>query len=108
MGFALRGVFWLQGDRDVAAAPGAYGCRLRALISSWRDRWGIGEFAFVAVEAAPGASAALPAFRAAGLLGDDLTLITELGNYDLDKLGVRLGDRRRLRQAFEARGDGSS
>lgn len=50
----------------------------------------------------------LPAFRAAGLLGDDLTLITELGNDDLDKLGVKLGDRRRLRQAFEARGDGSS
>ncbi len=55
-----------------------------------------------------GLGATLPAFRAAGLLGDDLTLITELGNDDLDKLGVRLGDRRRLRQAFEARGDGSS
>jgi sialate O-acetylesterase len=50
--YTIRGVIWYQGENNV---PNAYNYRklFPALIQSWRDSWGLGEFPFLYVQIAP-------------------------------------------------------
>jgi len=45
--FAIRGVWWDQGESDMGLAPATFSCLFQALIESWRRRWRIGDFAWV-------------------------------------------------------------
>ena len=49
MPFAIRGVAWYQGESDSAVAY-EYRDLLPNLISSWREKWGQGDFPFVYVQ----------------------------------------------------------
>lgn len=43
--FAIRGVFWYQGESNEARAQ-QYGLLLPTMIKAWRERWGGGDFPF--------------------------------------------------------------
>lgn len=49
--YAIRGVIWYQGESNHGDT--LYANRLRALISSWRQLWGEGDFPFYFVQLAP-------------------------------------------------------
>ncbi len=53
--FAIRGALWYQGESNLMDVnDGAiYTDKMRALITSWRDVWGQGEFPFYYVQLAP-------------------------------------------------------
>jgi sialate O-acetylesterase len=50
-GYAMRGVIWYQGETNTAY-PDQYRDVLTALIKSWRDAWGEGDFPFLVVQLA--------------------------------------------------------
>lgn len=50
--YGIRGVLWYQGETN-APRGNEYGKLLSALIRSWRDEWGQGDFAFLIVAIAP-------------------------------------------------------
>lgn len=50
--YALRGVIWYQGESN-AGNPKRYEILFPAMIRSWRDDWGQGEFPFLFVQIAP-------------------------------------------------------
>lgn len=45
--FAIRGVWWDQGESDMGLPPASFSCLFQAIIESWRRRWRIGDFAWV-------------------------------------------------------------
>ncbi len=47
--YAIRGVIWWQGEKDTVR-PDAYAHLLPALIRSWRNEWGQGDFPFLFVQ----------------------------------------------------------
>ena len=49
--FVIRGVAWYQGESNVGRAQ-EYRILLRALISGWREKWGLGDFPFLVVQLA--------------------------------------------------------
>jgi len=51
---AIRGAIWYQGEQNTRrdAAPEVYGRQLMLMISSWRAKWGIGDFPFYFVQLA--------------------------------------------------------
>jgi sialate O-acetylesterase len=50
MPYAIAGVLWYQGEYDVYFSPQKYGEFLKALIQSWRNDWGQGDFPFLIVQ----------------------------------------------------------
>ena len=50
--YAIRGVIWYQGESNVARAH-QYRTLFPALIKSWREEWGQGDFPFLFVQLAP-------------------------------------------------------
>ena len=44
--YAIRGALWYQGEANTSHNPDKYERNLRALINSWRARWGQGDFPF--------------------------------------------------------------
>jgi sialate O-acetylesterase len=50
--FAIRGVIWYQGESNAGRAY-QYRTLLPAMIRSWRDGWGRGDFCFLIVQLAP-------------------------------------------------------
>ena len=56
-GYALRVVLWYQGEANSASDPAyaeRYGCQFRAMITVWRQRWGVDvTFCFVQLSAYP-------------------------------------------------------
>jgi len=50
--FAIKGVIWYQGETN-RKNPEQYAKLLPALIKSWREDWGLGEFPFYFVQIAP-------------------------------------------------------
>jgi sialate O-acetylesterase len=44
--YAIRGTVWYQGESHDASIAHRYGAHFRAMISSWRDHWGQGDFPF--------------------------------------------------------------
>lgn len=68
--FSLRGVLWYQGETNASRAEAElYRTLFPALISGWRDRWGIGNLPFLFVQLAnyegvgTGANTEWPALR---------------------------------------------
>lgn len=51
-GYAMRGVIWYQGESNATQAFN-YRRLFPALINTWRERWGIGDFPFLFVQLAP-------------------------------------------------------
>jgi len=51
VGYAIRGVIWYQGESN-APHPEQYREVMASLISSWRQRWGEGDFPFLVVQLA--------------------------------------------------------
>ena len=45
--YAIRGVWWDQGESDGGESEAYFSCLFQALIESWRRRWRIGDFAWV-------------------------------------------------------------
>jgi sialate O-acetylesterase len=69
--FAIRGVIWYQGesDADQERAP-VYASLFKAMITSWRAAWGVGDFPFLYVQLPnfkAGAKSAWPELREAQL-----------------------------------------
>ena len=50
--FAIKGAIWYQGESN-AGAPTQYQMLFPAMIKSWRDVWGLGDFPFYYVQIAP-------------------------------------------------------
>lgn len=50
--FAIRGAIWYQGESN-RMRPEEYGKLFPAMISDWRQQWGIGDFPFYFVQIAP-------------------------------------------------------
>jgi sialate O-acetylesterase len=50
--FTIRGAIWYQGESN-AGAPVQYQTLFPAMIKSWRDAWGLGDFPFYYVQIAP-------------------------------------------------------
>lgn len=50
--YTIRGVIWYQGEGN-RMAPEQYRSLFPAMISNWRQRWGIGDFPFYFVQIAP-------------------------------------------------------
>jgi sialate O-acetylesterase len=48
----IRGVIWYQGESDAYKDPQAYRAIFPALVRSWRQAWGIGDFPFLYVQLA--------------------------------------------------------
>ena len=48
----IRGVIWYQGETNAGRSPAAYRAIFPALIRSWRQAWGIGDFPFLYVQLA--------------------------------------------------------
>ena len=44
--YAIKGTIWYQGEANSSHNPQMYERNLRALISSWREHWGQGDFPF--------------------------------------------------------------
>eukprot|EP00117_Sycon_ciliatum_P036047 scpid34671/ scgid27197/ Alpha-galactosidase; Alpha-D-galactoside galactohydrolase; Melibiase len=53
VGMTVRAALWYQGEANVGQGRDAYTCNLGSLIQSWRDVWGIGDFAWLNVQLAP-------------------------------------------------------
>ncbi|XP_065831212.1 uncharacterized protein [Oscarella lobularis] len=57
VGFSVRAALWYQGEANARESSinstNAYRCYLTNMITSWRDVWGIGDFAFLFVQLAP-------------------------------------------------------
>eukprot|EP01052_Picozoa_sp_SAG31_P048442 SAG31_NODE_10137_length_1179_cov_0.805556_2_plen_103_part_00 len=53
MGIACRGEADAQARSVTPGFVGVYGCRFGAMINSWRDLWGMGDFAFIFAQLAP-------------------------------------------------------
>ena len=51
VGYGMRGVIWYQGESNHTEP--LYPEKKQALISGWREKWGIGEFPFYFVQIAP-------------------------------------------------------
>lgn len=51
IGFGIRGVIWYQGESNAKRAP-AYNQLFPLMITTWRDRWGQGDFPFYWVQLA--------------------------------------------------------
>jgi sialate O-acetylesterase len=47
---AIKGVIWYQGERDARVRPRDYRQIFPALITSWREAWGEGDFPFLFVQ----------------------------------------------------------
>jgi hypothetical protein len=60
--FAIRGVFWLQGESDSGDSAAKFTCVFSSLIESWRRRWRTGDFAWVFVQLAPQDSSHWPQY----------------------------------------------
>lgn len=52
-GYGIRGALWYQGEQDVTDQTRGYFYDLKALIGSWRQAWGQGDFPFVIAQIAP-------------------------------------------------------
>jgi len=52
VGYGMRGAIWYQGESNHAEGM-LYHEKKKALITGWRDKWGIGEFPFYYVQIAP-------------------------------------------------------
>ncbi len=52
IGYGIRGVIWYQGESN-RARPGEYLELFPAMVESWREQWGIGDFPFYYVQIAP-------------------------------------------------------
>jgi sialate O-acetylesterase len=50
--FAMRGAIWYQGESNLGDGA-VYTERMKALISGWRQLWGLGDFPFYFVQIAP-------------------------------------------------------
>lgn len=50
MPFAIRGIFWYQGESDAYATKVIYRELFPAMIEAWRDRWGQGDIPLVFVQ----------------------------------------------------------
>lgn len=55
VGYSVRAAIWDQGERNSVEGwtEAHYSCYFGAMINSWRDLWGIGDFAFVFAQLAP-------------------------------------------------------
>jgi sialate O-acetylesterase len=55
VGYSVRAAIWDQGERNSVEGftEGHYSCYFGAMINSWRDLWGIGDFAFIFAQLAP-------------------------------------------------------
>lgn len=51
--FAIRGVLWYQGESNVNPYDEHYTIKMQAMVQSWRDAWGEGDFPFYYVQIAP-------------------------------------------------------
>jgi sialate O-acetylesterase len=51
VGYGMRGVVWYQGESNHAEP--LYPEKKRALVTGWREKWGIGDFPFYFVQIAP-------------------------------------------------------
>lgn len=67
--FAIRGVFWYQGEGNVISYPG-YGKLLGQMVHAWREAWGY-EFPFFQVQIAP------YAYESQGVLGNKAAFLRE-------------------------------
>ncbi len=52
LGMAMRGVIWYQGESNYDRAH-TYTALMQAMVASWRENWGIGEFPFYYCQIAP-------------------------------------------------------
>ena len=50
--YAIKGAIWYQGESNVKHLPNEYGKFFAAMIQSWRENWGQGEFPFYFVQLA--------------------------------------------------------
>ena len=52
--YAIRGAIWYQGESIVGGQEGVklYGHVMETLVTTWRQRWGRGNFPFYAVQLA--------------------------------------------------------
>lgn len=90
--FPIRGALWYQGEANTRrdGAPDLYGRQLAAMITDWRQRWGIGDFPFYYVQIAnfrSDASEDWPAVRegqrsALQVKNTGMAVIIEIGNPD--------------------------
>jgi hypothetical protein len=57
VGYSIRAALWYQGEAnahfDTPEATISYTCYLTNLVKSWRNDWGLGDFAFLYVQLAP-------------------------------------------------------
>ena len=60
--YAIRGVWWDQGESDAGESEAYFSCLFQALIESWRRRWRIGDFAFVFAQLGAQDSGAWPTY----------------------------------------------
>ncbi|MBN1917282.1 MAG: sialate O-acetylesterase [Verrucomicrobia bacterium] len=51
--FAIRGVLWYQGESNVVPYDEQYALKMVGMVKSWREAWGLGDFAFYYVQIAP-------------------------------------------------------
>ncbi len=58
MGFGIRGVLWDQGEAGSGALGASQFAMMQALITSWREGWGQGEFPFIFVQKPSGGGCA--------------------------------------------------
>ena len=52
IGYGIRGVIWYQGESN-RSRPGEYLELFPAMVETWREQWGIGDFPFYFVQIAP-------------------------------------------------------
>ena len=58
VGYGIRGVLWDQGEAGSGALGASQFAMMQALISSWREDWGQGEFPFIFVQKPSGGGCA--------------------------------------------------
>lgn len=91
--FAMRGVLWYQGEKNVFDRDrAAYTDKMRALVTGWREAWRQGDFPFYYVQIAPydyknRGPDSLPELREAQARALDLQNVgmvttTDIGNVD--------------------------
>src|SRR5690606_21201901 len=52
VGYGMRGAIWYQGESNHTEGM-AYADKKQALVSGWREKWGLGDFPFYYVQIAP-------------------------------------------------------
>ncbi len=82
LGYGIKGVIWYQGEQN-RGEPELFAKLFPVMIDDWRQRWGIGEFAFHYVQIAPYGSPTsyvpfIPFLREAQLKTLDQTTNTEM------------------------------